>query len=102
MLRGEGRELVLEEHKAGHVLERLRFRVLLDAFLFHERLHAQHGVRTVTGVAEDLPRQRRVREIVGSLLNGCLAKPVLPYAELSKEQGLSGHYLGELRAKGEG
>jgi dTMP kinase len=38
-------------------------------------------------------QQRRMRDRVRPLLAGCLKRPVLPYAELLREQGLSGHYL---------
>jgi dTMP kinase len=68
----------------------------------YEKMVPEFDLQVIDATLPITEQQRRVREIVAPLLNGCLARPVMPYAELSREQGLSGHYLGELRVKSEG
>ncbi len=65
----------------------------------YERMVPEFNLQVIDATLPITEQQRQVRHIVAPLLNGCLAKPVMPYAELAREQGLSGHYLTELREK---
>jgi dTMP kinase len=67
----------------------------------YETMVPEFALQVIDATLPITEQQRQVRDIVAPLLNGCLARPVMPYAELARDQGLSGHYLGELRAKGE-
>lgn len=78
---------------------RLFQRRILDEY---ERMVPEFGLQVVDATLPITEQQRLVRKIVGPLLDGCLRRPTLPYAELAREQGLTGHYLNEVAEESRG
>ncbi len=74
---------------------RLFQRGILDQY---EAMVPEFGLHVIDATLPITQQQRQVRAVVEPLLNGCLRRPVTPYARLRDEQGLSGYYLKTLDA----
>lgn len=74
--------------------------------LFQKRILAQYeamvpefGLQSVDATLPIAKQQRIVRDLVRPMLAGCMKRPVLPYAQLATEQGLTGHYLSSIGSR---
>lgn len=59
----------------------------------YEAMVPEFGLHVIDATLPITAQQRQVRAVVEPLLSGCLRRPVMPYARLREEQGLSGYYL---------
>lgn len=65
----------------------------------YEAMVPEFGLHVIDATLPITLQQKQVRAIVGPLLEGCLRRPVMPYARLMQEQGLSGTYLKDVQPK---
>ncbi len=65
----------------------------------YDAMVPEFGLHVIDATLPITEQQRRVRAVVGPLLDGCLRKPVMPYARLMEEQGLAGTYLKDVQPK---
>lgn len=68
--------------------------------LFQGRIYQQYeamvpefGLQVIDATLPITEQQHQVRRLVEPLLGGCLRRPIMPFARLAAEHGLSGHYL---------
>lgn len=59
----------------------------------YERMVPEFELQVIDATLPIAEQQRQMRKLVSPLLSGCLRRPVLPYARLMNEHGVSGHYL---------
>lgn len=59
----------------------------------YESMVPEFRLQVIDATLPITEQQRQVRDLVAPLLEGCLHRPVMPYAQLTSEHGLSGHYL---------
>lgn len=59
----------------------------------YDRMVPEFGLHVIDATLPITEQQRQVRAVIGPLLTGCLRRPVMPYARLNQEQGLTGVYL---------
>lgn len=59
----------------------------------YERIVEEFGLHVIDATLPITQQQRKVRELVQPLLEGCLKRPVEPWSGVLGEFGLSGHYL---------
>ena len=61
----------------------------------YESMVPEFNLQVIDATLPITEQQHQVRKIVGSLLDGCLRRPTMPYGQLQKDYGLSGVYLKE-------
>lgn len=61
----------------------------------YDAMVPEFGLRVIDATLPITQQQRQVRELVEPLLAGCLRRPVLTYADLLRDENLTGHYLDE-------
>ncbi len=67
----------------------------------YDALVPEFDLKVIDATLPITEQQHQVRELVRPLLNGCLRRPMMPYSQFFNELGLSGHYVKELRARGD-
>ncbi|RMF83012.1 MAG: dTMP kinase [Planctomycetota bacterium] len=63
----------------------------------YEAMVDEFDLRVIDASQPIAAQQQKVREVVKPLLEGALRRPVMPYAKLFNEQGITGRYLSEAR-----
>jgi dTMP kinase len=71
--------------------------------LFQGRIHQEYdaivgecGLQVIDGTLPISEQQERMRGLVQAHLNGVLRTPVVPYAELISQEGVTGRYIAEM------
>lgn len=67
----------------------------------YEKMVPEFGFHVIDATLPISEQQAQVRAIVEPMLEGCLKRTMVPYAKLSSDLGLSGHYLQEVHAQRE-
>lgn len=63
----------------------------------YEKMVAEFDLRVIDAALPITRQQESVRQVIAPLLAGALKRPVMPYARLLAEHGLTGRYLNEIR-----